>query len=320
MSVSAVHGIGRCDTVYGVTAWNVSSGPGITALGLAAARSVETGRADRLIEDPFARALFEAAGADLSMCVDWPCPGRGISATEALHLHGSLYIGVRTRFYDDTVLDATSGGSRQIVLLGSGLDTRVFRLDLPADCHVFELDQAPVLEYKDAVLAALGAEPRCPWSAIGIDLRDDWPSALQAHGLQPKQSTIWIAEGVLPYLAPDAQVALIERIHRLAAPGSSLAFDRLLGDPHLPVRVESLSERSGIDMTALLAGGAAHDPGAFLHQNGWTVVRETPETLAQRYGRDLANPFPVPSGLSAEPPWLGTEFVIAGALPALSAG
>jgi O-methyltransferase involved in polyketide biosynthesis len=40
----------------------IFSGPAATALGLAASRTVESNRPDRLINDPLARVFFEAAG------------------------------------------------------------------------------------------------------------------------------------------------------------------------------------------------------------------------------------------------------------------
>ncbi|MGI8749525.1 MAG: SAM-dependent methyltransferase [Thermoleophilaceae bacterium] len=297
--------------------WDLSSGPGITALGLAAARSVESGRPDRLIEDPFARALFEAAGADLPMLADWPDPGSPVSDAEALHLHGSRYIGLRTRFYDEALLAAARDGATQGVLLGAGLDTRAFRLDLPAGFQLFELDQPAVFEFKDATLDAQGAEPRCIRTAIGIDLRDDWPAALEAGGLAPEQPTAWVAEGLLAYLPPDAQEGLLSGLHGLAAPGSVVALDRIAGDPAAGERLRALSERSGIDMESLLARGDGDDLAVSLRTKGWEVDEQPTTTLADRYGRDLSDPFagaPHSSFRAPEPPWLDTIFLTAGLL------
>jgi len=293
-------------------AWDINSGPGVTALGLAAARSVETGRPDRLIEDPFARALFEAAKAELPMRVDWPDPESPVSNAEALHLHGSRYIGVRTRFYDDALTAAADGGARQGVLLGAGLDTRAFRLSFPAGFRLFELDQRGVLEFKDAVLGAQHAEPRCPRSAIAIDLRDDWAAELKAHAFESERPTAWVAEGLLPYLPPEAQSGLLNRIHELAAPGSTVALDRIAGDPTADDRLRALSERSGLDMESLMASGEGEDLGAFLRTRGWEVEEEPTTTLADRYGRDLSDPFAAAAaGSASEPPWLETMFLSA---------
>lgn len=291
--------------------WDVSSGPGVTALGLAAARSVESGRPDRLIEDPFARALFEAAEVDLPMLLDWPDSEGAVSDAQALHLHGSRYIGLRTRHYDDALMAAARAGVGQAVLLGAGLDTRAFRLDLPAGLRLFELDQPGVLEFKDAALRAQGAEPRCARSAIGIDLREGWAPALTAEGFDPRRLTAWVAEGLLPYLALGAQTALLGAIHALAAPGSVLVLDRIAGHPTAADRLQDLSSRSGIDMEGLLAQGDGADASAVLTAQGWEVHEEPTARLAERHGRDLSDPFSGGGSESSEPPWLDTVFLTA---------
>jgi methyltransferase (TIGR00027 family) len=321
--------------------WDIASGAGVTALGLAAARSVESGREDRLITDPFARGLFLAAGVTLPMRLDWPAERDTVSDTEAFHLHGSRYIGLRTRVYDDVLLAAATAGTRQAVIVGAGLDTRAFRVPLPASMHVFELDQPGVLSFKAEALAGQGATTACRHSAVAVDLRDDWPAALLDAGFDHARASAWIAEGVLAYLPADAQVGLIERVRRLAAPGSVIALDRIIGDPTAGDRLRELSQRSGIAMERLLAEGTSSDPAAVLRAAGWSVEERTVTALAERYGRELGDPFaadPEQSGAdreqsgadrersgadgeqagaeadrppAAEPPWLDTVFVTA---------
>ena len=47
---------------------------------------------------------------------------------------------MRTRAIDDLVRDAIRSGSRQLVLLGAGLDSRGYRLDEAAEIEVFEVE------------------------------------------------------------------------------------------------------------------------------------------------------------------------------------
>jgi methyltransferase (TIGR00027 family) len=292
------------------SAWDVTTGPGITALGLAAARSVESGRPDRLVEDPFARGLFEAAGTGLPMLVDWPAPGAPVSPTQRLHLHGSRYIGLRTRHYDDVLLEAAAHGVRQAVLLGAGLDTRGYRLELPATLRLFEADQPAVLGFKARVLEQMEARPRCLYRPVGADLRAGWVGELQNAGFDAADPTAWIAEGLLPYLGPAEAAALLEAVHEHSAPGSVLALDHIAGDPRADGRLADLSRRAGIDMQSLMAEGGGGAPAAALADGGWEVHEQPTDALARRYGRDLRDPF-TPSPESAEPPWLRTGFVTA---------
>jgi len=279
--------------VYRVTSPDPFAGAGVTALGLAAARAVESGRADRLVEDPYARGLYEAAGTDLGMRLEWPADTAGLTDAEALHLHGSRYIGVRTRFYDDVLAAAATP---QAVLLGAGLDTRADRL-APPDLTVYEVDRPDLLAFKNANLP-----PGRRVVSVGADLGGDWPALLAAAGLRADTPTTWIAEGVMPYLDAPAQERLIGAVADGAPAGSVFAFDQVDGGD-----AGELSRRSGIDMESLLAGtGGTEALAGHLAGHGWRVESAGADEVAARYGRDLADPF----GRSGdEPPWLRTRFV-----------
>jgi methyltransferase (TIGR00027 family) len=288
----------------------IFDGPAITALGLAVSRSVESNRPDRLIDDPLARAFVTAAHINLPMRLDWPQRDEAVTATERLHLHGSRYIGLRTRFYDDLLISAAGTGIRQSVLIGAGLDTRAVRLALPATFHLLELDQSRLLAWKQEVLDAQLAIPRCRRSWIGTDLREDWPSELMRRGFDPGQPAAFIAEGLLPYLSPRERFRLVSQIDALAAPGSVLALDRIVGDPHAHGRVSRLSRDSGLDMTTLMASGENDDTAARMQADGWKIRETAVAHVAASYGRDLGDPFHVSRNASEpEPPWLETRFL-----------
>src|SRR5581483_8775445 len=106
----------------------------------------------------------------------------------------NAFIPVRVRWFDDLVAATTAGGVRQVVLLGAGLDTRPYRLDLPADLDWYELDRAKVFAAKDPVLA--GAAPRCRRHTVTADLAGDWSTPLRAAGLDDRRETLWLAEGL----------------------------------------------------------------------------------------------------------------------------
>jgi methyltransferase (TIGR00027 family) len=149
-----------------------------------------------------------------------------------------------------------------------------------------------VLEFKDTVLREAGAAARCDRVVVGCDLRSDWAAPLRAAGFDASAPTVWLAEGLLQYLPPDAEHALFERIDDLSAPGSHLAVERsanlasLAGDD----RLREVSERTGIAMDRIVATSDRPDPGAWLAERGWTVTDEPVGEVAARYGRDLADP------------------------------
>jgi hypothetical protein len=59
------------------------------------------------------------------------------------------------------------------------------------------------------------------------------------------------------------------------------------------------------------------DITGWLSNNGWSVAEQTAEALADRYQRDLRNPFAerdeteLATGQAVEPPWLNTVFLTA---------
>src|SRR5205823_2732807 len=94
----------------------------------------------------------------------------------------SEFLAIRTRFYDDYLLDACAAGAHQIVLLAAGLDSRAFRLDWPPGVRLFELDLPELFRFKESVLAARGVVANCERVTIGVDLRAGWATPLAAAG------------------------------------------------------------------------------------------------------------------------------------------
>ncbi len=150
---------------------------------------MESRRADRLFEDPLAEALAGEEG--FRLMEQWRLSGMP---------QENPTIAPRTRFYDDLVIEAVAEGLGQIVLLAAGMDTRAFRLPLPAQATVFEVDLPELLEQKQAILEDEHAAPRCHRIAVPADLADDdWPQALTTAGFDnaaPACSSPKICRGI----------------------------------------------------------------------------------------------------------------------------
>src|SRR6516164_4826101 len=220
--VSGTLGKGRTDG----DSWGPASSVGATATMVAASRAVASQGPDALLDDPLADPLVRAVGLDPFVRIidgeldfeDDPLFDRKARAEQ---------MAVRTRFFDDFFTGAAKDGIRQAVILASGLDTRAYRLRWPAGTVVYEIDQPQVIAFKTNTLADLGADPTAERRAVAIDLREDWPAALREAGFDPTQPTAWSAEGLLPYLPPEAQDRLFDNVTALSAPGSSLATEYL---------------------------------------------------------------------------------------------
>jgi methyltransferase (TIGR00027 family) len=207
--------------------WDITQSVGSTALGVAAARAAETESENPLIKDPFARVFVDAAGEGMwTLYADPALLAQASEIEPTIGARAQLmvdFMATRTAFFDEFFLGAADSGVRQVVILASGLDARAWRLPWPEGTVVYELDQPKVLEFKTATLQQHGALPTSRLVNVPIDLRQDWPKALQEAGFDTTQPSAWSAEGLVRYLPAQAQDLLFERIHALSAPGSWLA-------------------------------------------------------------------------------------------------
>ena len=272
--------------------WDLASSVGATATLVAAARALAGREADPLIFDPFADPLVRAVGIEpLTRALD---DGAPLADQDAARLLIDV-IAVRTKFFDDFFLEAMqASGIRQAVILASGLDSRAYRLPWPTGTTVFEIDQAPVIDFKSRVMSDLGASPAADRRTIGVDLRENWPAALRADGFNTGAPTAWIAEGLLIYLPPDAQDRLFDNITALSAPGSQIATEyHPDGGTGIAERAASMSSQwrdqgLELDLGDLFYGGERQPVVGYLERLGWQVTAYPRPEMFAAYGR----PFP----------------------------
>jgi methyltransferase (TIGR00027 family) len=260
------------------------TGVGKTALGVAMVRAEESRRSDRLFDDPYAAAFLaaapgvfnreeRAATTDVGGMTGWGA---------AFWSHAVI----RTRFFDDYLLDTAGRGIRQVVLLAAGLDTRAYRLAWPADVCLFELDLPQVLDFKQRVLQEQAAVPRCDRRAIAVDLREDWTRPLTEAGLNPDQPTAWLLEGLLVYLSGDEAAHLLATVGELSAAGSRVAFEfEDLGSDSL--RAQARTAPAMAEYTALWKGGLPGAPG-WLAEHGWRPEAHNRAEVTAGYGRAVS--------------------------------
>ena len=217
--------------------WDITTGVGSTALFVAAARALEARKPAPLAVDPYAEVFCRAAGGPWQELMDGGMPDHPLRSGE-FGTHFVTFQGARTRYFDAYFAAAADAGVRQIVMLAAGLDSRAYRLGWSAGTTVFELDQPRVLEFKRQTLA--GESPRAERREVPVDLREDWPAALQSSGFRPEQPSAWIAEGLLIYLPGAAQEQLFNGIDAMAAPGSHLAVEegRPMNDDDFRAKVQ----------------------------------------------------------------------------------
>jgi methyltransferase (TIGR00027 family) len=273
--------------------WDITSSVGLTALGVACGRAIESKRSDALVTDPYSDALVAAADVEIPTPTRLPHPGyEHDEEFERFWSQIATAMGVRTRFFDDFFADAWRDGVKQAVILASGLDARAWRLDWPRDCTVFEIDQPQVLAFKDEVLAREGAQPRCARRAVAIDLREDWPAALRQAGLDPSQPTAWLAEGLLPYLPDEAEAGLLTAVHELSVPGSRIALENARSVRAIMASDDDWYEQAvgqfGVDLGDLFYDNENRpSPDERLKELGWQATDTPGDELALKYDRTI---------------------------------
>lgn len=285
--------------------WEITESVGSTALGVAAARAAETVSENPLIQDPFAQVFLDAAGPGMWSLTSDPKLSAALTDLEpdvgALRQVMVDFMAVRTKWFDELFLDAVSSGIRQAVILASGLDSRSWRLPWPDGTTVYELDQAKVLEFKSGTLARHGAQPAARLVNVAVDLREDWPKALQEAGFDASVPTMWSAEGLLRYLPATAQDLLFERIDSLSAPGSRLATNGPSKNAVNPELLASQREQSTRFRAAAAQVLGAEIPDVeelwypeerteivdWLGEHGWEATSIGMADLLARHGRDI---------------------------------
>ncbi|MBS0238954.1 MAG: class I SAM-dependent methyltransferase [Proteobacteria bacterium] len=172
-----------------------------TAFWVAHYRSVETRRNDALFRDPHAGTL---AG------------DRGKSIAEAMprSFMSCWVIAIRTRIIDDFIRTAVDEGVDTVLNLGAGLDTRPYRMDLPASLTWIEADYPHVIEYKEERLAR--EAPRFKLTRVKCDLANAVARRqLLADTNARAKKLLVLTEGVVPYLTEEQVAALADDLRGL---------------------------------------------------------------------------------------------------------
>lgn len=203
-------------------------GPSRTAEYVALFRAVESARADgeRLFDDPYAASFLDGRLKLGARVASLPGGRALVSSYIDRHWPGSRPSAViRTKLIDDAVNRAIGDAATQVAILGAGYDTRGMRLPGLRDVPVYELDQPPTQERKkERIMARDGSLPDNV-VYVPFDLLDEGVGLpLERAGFEPGQKSIFIWEGVLSYLTPEAVDSTLAWVTSAGAPGSRLVY------------------------------------------------------------------------------------------------
>ncbi|MFI1867307.1 class I SAM-dependent methyltransferase [Streptomyces jumonjinensis] len=238
-----------------------------TAGWTAAARELETVRADRILEDPF------------TLCTDTERQQWQDVVVSVLG-YSPPVVAIRARMGDEAVRMAVEDGIRQVVSLAAGLESRAFRLELPTDLLYMEVDLPALLEARQHRLAQAGLslQPGCRRVEVAADLSGQWRQQLEDAGFDPTARTLWIVEGLLPYLDSETCHTLLRTVRDMSAPDSRLWCDHVHPDVFTATHYSPVL--ASLDELGVLWASGWTDPVAQLKAEGWEARTWTVKDLA----------------------------------------
>ena len=113
-----------------------------------------------------------------------------------------------------------------MVILGAGLDTRVYRIDQLrfGENLVYEIDFSEINHYKEEILE--NEHPLCQLIRISTDLSNsNLISQLLRSGFSSDSPSLWILEGLAYYMAKENFESLLSQISNMGLNDCQLFVD-----------------------------------------------------------------------------------------------
>ena len=264
-----------------------------TARWMAVYRARETERPDAVFRDPFARALAGERGEQIAKAA-------GFGDENAWSFLARTYL------FDRVVTRQLKQGVDLVVNLAAGLDTRPYRMELPASLRWVEVDLPDILDYKEGILG--DAKPACELERVRLDLTNpDARRGLFNRLGRSAQNVLVISEGLVIYLMPAEVGALAQD---LAAPPSFHHWVVDIVSPGLLAMVKDRMGKAVQEAGAPFLFGPPEGP-PFFEPYGWTPmdVRSMLKTAAKLerlpFMLRMFSMLPDSTGAQGSQPWAG---------------
>ena len=264
-----------------------------TARWAAAYRARESDRPDAIFRDPLARRLAGERGEQT------------IDAQPGGTRHSWAWV-TRTWLFDHFIAQQVREGADAVINLAAGLDTRPFRMELPASLKWVEVDLPELLEYKREVLK--GEKARCQLELAAVDLSDVGARRALFEGVGRRvKKVLVVSEGILIYLSAEEVASLARDL------ASQPTFKRWVAEIASPGLLRMLQKQIG-DLVgqggASLKFGPEEGPEFFV-PHGWkpVEVRSMLKTAARLrrlpLGLRFLSMLPSSNGRQGSRPWSG---------------
>lgn len=137
------------------------------------------------------------------------------------------YLIARTAFFDRLFVDAQNNKIPQIVLLGSGYDSRAYRFaDSNQGTKIFELDVASTQDRKKKCMKKAHIDIQKHVTLVPINFnQESLKDSLEKAGYKNNQKTLFIWEGVIYYLDFESVETTLALVSQASHHESVIAFD-----------------------------------------------------------------------------------------------
>lgn len=264
-----------------------------TALLAAVYRARETERPDALFRDRFARRLAGKRGDQIADSI-------------AFSNRNAWAWVMRTYLFDQYIAEQCRQGVDMIVNVAAGLDTRPYRMALPATLQWIEVDLPGILAYKEEILA--GEKPVCALERVRLDLSETTARReLFAELGRRAAKCLILTEGLIAYFSSEEVRTLAKD---LAYPS---AFQRWVVDLMSPGLLRLMQKNMNPSLSnsgSSLKFGPEEGP-EFFASYGWKAVDvRSPLKAAARFkrlsfGMRIMSLLPESNGHQGSRPWAG---------------
>jgi methyltransferase (TIGR00027 family) len=196
----------------------------------------------------------------------------------------------RKRYIDDKLVEALGSGIETVVILGSGLDTRAYRIPQLSTLPVYEVDLPQTIAYKERKLQQLYGFVPPHVRLIPIDFdRQTLEDVLKSHGYSLDQKSFFIWEGVTQYISETAVRTVFEFISKVR-PGSRIVFTYIVKDFIDGIRTygqERLYQQTRVKRQIWQFGLQPSQVATFIGEYSW---KELEQVGADEYRQRYLNP------------------------------
>jgi methyltransferase (TIGR00027 family) len=194
-----------------------------TASGIAALRAYESDKpeGERICNDQYAK-LFVGRAMNATMKFFFAI---GFDKLKGPDVVG--YLVVRCRYIDDYLESCIKDGIKQLVILGAGYDSRAYRFEqLKGHVKVFEVDHPATQQVKREKLTKVFGGVPDGVILVPVDFNTQkLEDRLRESGYDERLKTLFILEGIVYYISPEAVDGTLAFIANHSGNGSSVIFD-----------------------------------------------------------------------------------------------